>query len=197
MLCSATPKWFTAAAATVIDELVTLSALAAVSVAVMAFGPAAFSVTLNAHPQDLGELVSTVVDRLQPRLVGRAVSVEIAEVLPPVPCDYAQIEQVLTNLLENAALHTESGTPVTARALRQNGVVRIEVEDQGRGIPATERDRLFRPFERGQTRAPGSGLGLTIARGFVEAHGGKLWLENGSITGSRFVFTLPIGRSDA
>ena len=153
--------------------------------------------TLNAHPQDLGELVSTVVDRLQPRLAGRAVSVEIAEVLPPVPCDYAQIEQVLTNLLENAALHTDAGTPVTARALRQNGVVRVEVEDQGRGIPPTERERLFRPFERGQTRAPGSGLGLTIARGFVEAHGGKLWLENGSITGSRFVFTLPIGQSDA
>jgi signal transduction histidine kinase len=52
---------------------------------------------------------------------------------------------------------------------------------------------LFLPFERGRTRAPGTGLGLTIARGFVEAHGGKLWLEEGSDTGARFVFTLPVG----
>jgi signal transduction histidine kinase len=74
-------------------------------------------------------------------------------------------------------------------------VVRVEVVDSGPGISPVERERLFQPFERGQTRAPGTGLGLTIARGFVEAHGGRLWLEGGPGLGSRFVFTLPLRSS--
>jgi two-component system sensor histidine kinase KdpD len=73
-----------------------------------------------------------------------------------------------------------------------DGQVRVEVVDGGPGVPSGERERLFRPFERGQTRAPGSGLGLTIARGFVEAHGGRLWLEDAFPSGTRFVFTLPL-----
>ena len=79
-----------------------------------------------------------------------------------------------------------------ARAERDNGVVRVEVVDRGPGIPAADRERLFHPFERGRSRAPGTGLGLTIARGFVEAHGGQLWLEEGPEAGARFVFTLPL-----
>jgi two-component system sensor histidine kinase KdpD len=152
--------------------------------------------TLSRHPQDLAELVWAVVDRLQPRFAGRKVGVEIAEELPPVACDYAQIDQVVTNLLENALLHTPPATPVVARATRDNGAVRVEVEDHGPGIAEADRERLFRPFERGRTRAPGSGLGLTIARGFVEAHGGNLWLEDGQQKGARFVFTLPVGSGD-
>ncbi len=150
--------------------------------------------TLSAHPQDLGELLTTVLDRLQPRFDGRSVSVEIPDDMPPVACDYAQIDQVVTNLLENAILHTPPGTAVIARAMFVDGEIRVEVVDGGPGVPSGERERLFRPFERGQTRAPGSGLGLTIARGFVEAHGGKLWLEDAFPSGTRFVFTLPLVR---
>jgi two-component system, OmpR family, sensor histidine kinase KdpD len=150
-------------------------------------------VTVSRHPQDLGELVGSVVDRVQSRLSGRQVRVEIPEELPAVACDYAQIDQVVTNLLENAVLHTPPGTPVVARAERDHGFVRVEVQDQGPGIAPADRERLFRPFERGRTRAPGTGLGLTIARGFVEAHGGRLWLdEEGPEPGARFVFTLPL-----
>jgi two-component system sensor histidine kinase KdpD len=149
-------------------------------------------VQLSSHPQDLGELITAVFDRLAPRLNGRQVSLEIPEELPPIPCDYAQIDQVVTNLVENAILHTPPGAPVRARATRADHDVRIEVIDSGPGIPADERERLFRPFERGRTRAPGTGLGLTIARGFVEAHGGHLWLEDEPGAGARFVFTLPV-----
>jgi two-component system sensor histidine kinase KdpD len=99
---------------------------------------------------------------------------------------------VVTNLVENAILHTPPGTPIIARALFVDGEVRVEVVDSGPGVPSGERERLFRAFERGQTRAPGSGLGLTIARGFVEAHGGRLWLEDAFPSGTRFIFTLPL-----
>jgi two-component system sensor histidine kinase KdpD len=150
-------------------------------------------VRLSTHPQDLAELIAAVFDRLQPRLAGRTVAVEVPDDLPPVPCDYAQIDQVVTNLVENAILHTPPGVPVRARASSANGAVRIEVIDSGPGVPANERERLFRPFERGLTRAPGTGLGLTIARGFVEAHGGRLWVEDDEPgAGARFVFTLPL-----
>src|SRR5439155_4517874 len=103
-----------------------------------------------------------------------------------------QIDQVVANLLENAANHTPPGTPVLTRARSEGREIRVEVEDRGPGVPEGERERLFRPFERGQTRAPGTGLGLTIARGFVEAHGGRLWLEDAFPSGTRFVFTLPL-----
>ena len=150
-------------------------------------------VTVSRHPQDLGELVGSVVERVQSRLAGGQVRVEIPEELPAVACDYAQIDQVVTNLLENAVLHTPPGTPVVARAERERDFVRVEVEDHGPGIAAADRERLFRPFERGRTPASGTGLGLTIARGFVEAHGGKLWLdEDGPQPGARFIFTLPL-----
>src|SRR5215831_14522149 len=94
-------------------------------------------VTVSRHPQDLAELVSAVVDRIQSRFRARAVSltVDIPEELPPVSCDYAQIDQVVTNLLENAVLHSPPGTAVVARAERNNGDVRVEIRDSGPGIP--------------------------------------------------------------
>lgn len=149
-------------------------------------------VKLRPHPQDLGEIVEAVVGRLQPILSDRRVRIDIPDGLPPVSCDYAQVDQVVANLLENAAHHTPAGTPIEAHARVADGMVRTEIVDSGPGVPLAERERLFRAFERGQTRAPGTGLGLTIARGFVEAHGGKLWLEDGPGSGARFVFTLPV-----
>jgi two-component system sensor histidine kinase KdpD len=147
--------------------------------------------TPSMRPQDVRELIGDVVGRMQPRLADRRVSVEIADELPPVACDYVQIEQVVSNLLENACIHTPPGVAIAVTAQVTDGVVRVEVVDAGPGVAAAERERLFRAFERGQTRAPGTGLGLTIARGFVEAHGGRLWVEDAPRHGARFVFTLP------
>ena len=144
------------------------------------------------QPEDVREMVSLAVDRLRPVLGTRAVHLEFAEGSAAVGCDYAQIDQVLTNLLENAAYHTPPATSIWVRTCTADGMLRVEVEDSGPGIPGPERERLFRPFERGSTRASGTGLGLTIARGFVEAHGGRLWVENGDRHGARFVFTLPL-----
>jgi two-component system sensor histidine kinase KdpD len=155
--------------------------------------------SMRPRPQDLRELVWAVVDRLESKLDGHRIELDIPDELPPVACDYAQIDQVVTNLLENAVNHTPPGTLVLTRACREGSDVRVEVLDAGPGIPAADRERVFRPFERGRTRAPGSGLGLTIARGFVEAHGGRLWLEEaaaGRPKGARFVFTLPLATSE-
>ena len=150
--------------------------------------------TLHPHrtPQDLGELVRTVVGRLGHVLDGRPVEVCVPENLPLVRCDYAQVDQVLTNLLENVARHTPPRTPIAVTVEADDREARVSVADRGPGIPAHERERLFRPFERGKTRAPGSGLGLAIARGLVEAHGGRLWAEEVDGGGALFTFTLPI-----
>jgi K+-sensing histidine kinase KdpD len=151
--------------------------------------------TLHPHKrtQDLHELVGAVVARLQPLLAGRSVQVEIPDTLPTVPCDYSQIDQVVTNLLENAVLHTPPHAGVVIRARQDRDAVRTEVADEGTGIAPPDRQRIFQPFERGPTRGRGSGLGLAIARGLVEAHGGQLWVEDGPAGGACFVFTLPLG----
>jgi two-component system sensor histidine kinase KdpD len=149
----------------------------------------------NKQPQDLPELLRAVVSRLEPLLAGRAVRFTIADDLPLVTCDYAQIDHVLTNLLENAARYTPPATPIFIRLTLQGQAVRIEVADQGPGVPAADRERLFRPFERGRTGAEGTGLGLAIARGMVEANDGQLWVEDVIGGGARFVFTLPVGNT--
>lgn len=143
------------------------------------------------HPEDLVELIDGVVRRLQPMLDGRRVDVAVPWDLPLVPCDYAQIDQVVTNLLENAALHTPAGAAINLKATFDGESVRTEIADKGPGIPRQERARLFKPFERGSTEAPGTGLGLAIARGLIEAHGGSLWVEDAPGGGAAFVFRLP------
>jgi two-component system sensor histidine kinase KdpD len=142
------------------------------------------------QPQDLAELVRAVLVRLRPLLVGREVQLTFAEDLPLVSCDYGQVDQIVTNLLENATRHTPDG-PIGVRLSADGEVARLEVIDHGAGIPLSERERLFRPFERGRTRAPGSGLGLSIARGLAEAHGGRLEVDDNPAGGACFCLTLP------
>ena len=116
----------------------------------------------------------------------------IAENLPLVSCDYGQVDQIVTNLLENATRHTPQGMPIEVRLTADREVARLEVIDHGAGIPASERERLFRPFERGRTPAPRSGLGLSIARGLAEAHGGRLDVDDNPGDGACFCLTLPV-----
>ncbi len=143
------------------------------------------------RPQDRAELVDDVVRRLRPVLGDRPLTIDIPEGLPAVAYDYAQIDRVVTNLLENAAAHTPPDAPIEIQARPAWGEVRVSVTDRGPGVPVADRERLFHAFERGRTGARGSGLGLAIARGFAEAHGGRLWVEDGPGGGARFVFTLP------
>jgi two-component system, OmpR family, sensor histidine kinase KdpD len=125
-----------------------------------------------------------------------AISLEVAADLPPVPLDPVQIDQVLDNLLDNARKYAPPGTPVTVSALRasRGEQILISVADRGPGIPPDERERIFAKFGRLDRDAAnqGSGLGLAIARGLVDAHGGRLWVEENPSGGARFVFSLPV-----
>jgi two-component system sensor histidine kinase KdpD len=149
--------------------------------------------------EDLGELVAAVITRLHPLLDGRELHVDVPADLPAVRCDYSEIDRVLANLLENAVRHTPPHTPIwVSVGVELGGTVRVEVRDAGPGVPLEDRERLFRAFERGPSpRSVGSGLGLAIARGFVEAHGGRLWAENAPGGGARFVFRLPVNPTEA
>lgn len=148
---------------------------------------------------DLAGLVDDVLGRLRPLTAQHALTVDIPEDLVPVPLDYVQIDQVLSNLIENAIKYTTPGAEIRISARAADAQVRVEVADRGPGIPAPALPHLFDPFYRanGWDRQPkGTGLGLAVARGLVEAHRGRIWAENRPDGGARFVFTLPLAPSE-
>jgi len=118
------------------------------------------------------------------------VRVEVGDDLPPVRADAAQIERALANLVENALRLTPEGDEVTVRAETRGDEVLVRVEDRGPGVAESDAAVIFEPFHRsGGSR--GAGLGLAIARGFVEANGGRLWVEPAVGGGACFALTLP------
>jgi two-component system sensor histidine kinase KdpD len=147
---------------------------------------------------DLSALVDDVLGRLRSVTSRHQVVVSVEE-LPPVFLDYILIDEVLANLIENAAQYTPPGSEIAIRATRDNGQVRVEVADTGPGIPPEALPRLFEPFYRVQREghtARGTGLGLAVAKGLVETHGGQIWAENRQGGGASFVFTFPLGEAD-
>ncbi|HET8862938.1 MAG TPA: ATP-binding protein [Solirubrobacterales bacterium] len=142
-------------------------------------------------PIDLAEVLETaraaVVD---PGLVRLAVEAE----LPMIDADAAQLERAFENLFDNAIRHGE-GRPVQARSRLLGEAVVVRVVDQGPGIPESEWERIFEPFQRGSTSRgdSGSGLGLAIVKGFVEANGGEIAVESLPGQGTSFVVTFPAG----
>jgi two-component system sensor histidine kinase KdpD len=142
----------------------------------------------------LGEIAGSVLRRLRDRLAVHPVRVELAADLPLVRVDATLIEQMLANLLENAAKYTPAGTQISLRAVRANGSVEVSVEDTGPGLPAGDPEQLFAKFHRGRTEgAIGSvGLGLAICRAIVRLHGGQIRAERRPGGGAVFRFTLPL-----
>ncbi len=109
------------------------------------------------------------------------------------------IEQVFINLLENAIKYTPAGTPIEIAASAAEGAVVVDVADRGPGFPPGEDAKVFDKFYRiaGATTVAGVGLGLTICRGIVTAHGGRIWAENRPGGGAVFRFTLPLAGQPA
>ncbi|MCL4542063.1 MAG: ATP-binding protein [Chloroflexi bacterium] len=155
------------------------------------------------HPQrewyDLGALLDDVLGRLRAHLAEHPVRLKMPSDLPPVYLDYVEIDQVLSNLVENAVRYTPPGTAIEITVHVVGDVVQVEVADRGPGIPPEALPRLFDRFYRVETsgaRPHGTGVGLAVARGIVEAHGGRIWAERRHDGGACFVFTLPLERAD-
>jgi two-component system, OmpR family, sensor histidine kinase KdpD len=144
---------------------------------------------------DLGALVDDVLGRLRPITARHDVEVDIPEDLPPIELDYVEVDEILTNLIENAVKYTPPGGEIRVAARQAPGEVEVEVADRGPGVPPDALPRLFDPFYRtedARRQRKGTGLGLAVAKGLVEAHGGRIRGENRAGGGARFVFTLPL-----
>jgi two-component system sensor histidine kinase KdpD len=144
--------------------------------------------------QPLEEVVGAALTRLDDRLGGRSVTTALPQDGPLVPLDSVLIEQVLINLLENAIKYTPPNSPIELSATGAGDIVTVTVADRGPGIPAGDEQRIFDKFYRARSGhgSGGVGLGLTICRGIVEAHGGHIWVENRPDGGAAFHFTLPV-----
>jgi signal transduction histidine kinase len=149
---------------------------------------------LEREPLELAELLRGVAASfdLPARSQGQELRLELDPDLPVVEADPVRVRQVAANLVSNALRHAPEAGCVTVRAEALPAEVRVSVADDGLGIAEEDVSRIFDRFWRGpQPRAQGSGLGLTIARELVRAHGGRIWVESEPGQGSTFFFTLP------
>ncbi|MBI4319051.1 MAG: HAMP domain-containing protein [Chloroflexi bacterium] len=152
---------------------------------------------LYRQPQDINELARRAAAAIQPRLEadGLSLKLDLAEDLKPVNADPQRIGQVMRNLLANAVAHTSSGGTISIATRQAGPLVSVAVTDTGEGIAAEDLPRIFERFYRVDAsrarQTGGSGLGLTITRRLVEAHGGMITAASELGKGSRFVFTIP------
>jgi signal transduction histidine kinase len=160
------------------------------------------ALTLNAVEIDLGEALSAAAARLRRASPARAVDVVLPQGDLEVLADWDRLGQILDNLLRNADRHAPAGTPITLEAAPgKRSMVVTRVIDRGPGVEADQRERIFERFVRGPEAgmggdngavAGGTGLGLAIVRGLVEAHAGRVWVEDAAAgEGGCFAFTLP------
>ncbi len=152
------------------------------------------AVELNKQWVPLEEIIGAVLTLLQKRLAGRLVTVKLPPGIPMIYVDAVMIEQVLINLLENVLRYTPEGSPVEITAEASSLAVEISVADRGPGIPEGSENKLFEKFYRVRHEAAqsGVGLGLTICRAIIEAHGGSIQAQNRLTGGAVFSFMIPL-----
>ncbi len=142
---------------------------------------------------DVRELLQSAIETERESIDGREVRLDVPDDIPLALLDHGLIEQAVAKLLANAASYTQARLPIEVDAEYKNAQLSISVSDRGPGFPVESTERLFEKFYRGDGRKTGGlGLGLSIARGFVEAHGGKLMAENRDGGGARFTINLPV-----
>lgn len=154
---------------------------------------------LHRKEVDIHPILERVVTSLKARTEIHRFLLPQKNNLPPVWGDPDRIEQILFNLLDNAIKYSPQGGDIQVDAEAGDGVLTVSISDSGVGIPEREKERIFQKFHRLDTRdareSYGSGLGLYITRGLVEAHGGRIWVESKVGRGSTFRFTLPLAPS--
>jgi K+-sensing histidine kinase KdpD len=155
---------------------------------------------LRRQPTPLNQIILAAMKRAEPRTRDHRIELWLDDELPAVNVDEPALVEAIYVLVDNAAKYSETGSTIRVSARAEPGdqhIARVVVEDEGKGIPPELRERVFDKFFRamhdGDQRQPsGSGMGLAIAQGIVEAHGGRLWIEDGSEgRGTKFVVALP------
>ncbi len=150
---------------------------------------------LKPEPVDLRRLVERVVQKMAPLSSKHHFEVAISHDLPPVLADYERVEQVLTNLLENAIKYSPAGGTILITGDLTCDEVIIHISDEGIGVPEADRQRIFSRFHRLNSRQvrqmKGVGLGLYIARAIIGAHRGRIWADAAPGGGAQFSFSLP------
>lgn len=141
-------------------------------------------------PMAIEDVVLQALRRLDGLFAGRRVQVALPSQLPLVRGDYVQLEQVVTNLLENAARHAPPNSMVNVGARETHDAVEVWIDDEGTGVARFERDRIFEPFRIGEGSSS-SGIGLAICKAIVEAHEGTIRVDGAPAGGARFTFTVP------
>jgi signal transduction histidine kinase len=151
--------------------------------------------SLDRQPADLGALVNEALGVVQPLAQARQLLVQAdCETQGALAvCDRERVLQVLSNLVGNAIAFTPPGGRVTVRARASGPEIVVSVADTGPGIPEDHQRLIFDRFWKSRSSGQGSGLGLSIAKGIVEAHGGRIWVESSPGEGATFLFTLPAG----
>jgi signal transduction histidine kinase len=159
------------------------------------------ALTLTREPVMVGDLISDALERLRPQAEARSVALtgSADAALPAVSLDAHHISRVLTNLIENALRHTPAGGQVQVQARRDGARLSLEVIDTGEGIAAADLPHVFDRFYRGEKsrsrESGGAGLGLSISKGIVEAHGGTIRAESLQPHGTRVSVMLPLAGS--
>jgi signal transduction histidine kinase len=162
---------------------------------------------LEVAPVSLSEVIAETLEayRVQAEENGVELDFRIDADLPPVAADAPRLQRVLRNLLDNAQRYTRPGGAIRVETRREGEAARVSVQDTGLGIAPADLERVFDRFYQGdapppptgERRARGAGLGLAIARGLVEAHGGRIWAEVAVPTGTAFNFLIPFAASAA
>ena len=150
---------------------------------------------LEMRPESVVALVHSALNKLRILLEDREVRVELPAQLPDILADAELCELTLRQLVTNALKYSNPESPIVVRAGAQDGYVTVSVKDSGPGIPPKELSRIFDRYYRlpeSVDRVPGTGIGLSIARDIVKAHGGEIWVESPAGEGSKFFFTLPV-----
>jgi two-component system sensor histidine kinase KdpD len=152
---------------------------------------------LEKRPVTVAALIEGAVAELGAIRRGRSISIQVAAGLPHVECDSELVQQVVKQLVENAFKYSPEGEPVTISAAPKGEKIVIGVADRGAGIDEDERPHLFDKFFRGRRHrfeTKGTGMGLAIAKGIMEAHGERIWVESEPGHGSAFYFSLAAAR---
>ena len=151
---------------------------------------------ISPQPVSFHEIMEDAMPQLHILASGKTLSIQVPSNLPQVFADTKRISQVLVNLVRNAAAYSPRGTEIKITANIQKAFLKINVIDQGPGIPPSDHNRVFRAFQRGtigdNELFKGAGLGLAICKGLVDAHNGRIWINKKTTPGTTISFTLPL-----